>query len=122
MPIIVSHGEGRAAFGADADLSTLQAEQQVVLGYTDCNGKPIERYPNNPNGSPEGANGFCNRDGRITIMMPHPERCYRTMQMSWSPEHEGMLLASAPEKPLFDRLTDRSPWARMFENARVWLG
>ncbi|MDX1626456.1 MAG: phosphoribosylformylglycinamidine synthase [Wenzhouxiangellaceae bacterium] len=102
LPIVTSHGEGRAEFagGAVADRA------RVALRYVDGNGAPAERYPDNPNGSPEGVTGLCNEDGRITIMMPHPERLLRARNYSWAPREWG----------------ERSPWMQMFANARRWLG
>lgn len=102
MPIVVSHGEGRAVFASDADRSAAL----MAVRYVDNRGAVASRYPANPNGSPDGLAGCTTPDGRITIMMPHPERSFRTVQMSWAPESLG----------------EDSPWARMFRNARVWLG
>ena len=102
IPIVVSHGEGRAAFEQDRAL----ADAPACLRYVENDGRVASRYPFNPNGSPGGLTGFTNTDGRFTIMMPHPERTARTVQMSWAP----------------DWLGDDSPWARMFANARAWLG
>ncbi|MBC9071945.1 phosphoribosylformylglycinamidine synthase [Thauera sp. CAU 1555] len=106
MPIVVSHGEGRAVFADEA------ARQQALaaLRYVDNHGAPAASYPFNPNGSPDGLTGFTTADGRFTIMMPHPERTARTVQMSWAPQ---ALVNASP---------DASPWQRMFRNARVWLG
>ncbi len=102
MPIVVSHGEGRAVFqGVDA-----QDNAKVALRYVDNTGAVAARYPFNPNGSPEGITGLTTPDGRFTIMMPHPERTARTVQMSWYP----------------DTLGEDSPWMRMFRNARKWVG
>ena len=102
MPIVVSHGEGRAVFqGVDA-----QDNARVALRYVDNTGAVAARYPFNPNGSPEGITGLTTPDGRFTIMMPHPERTARTVQMSWYP----------------DTLGEDSPWMRMFRNARKWVG
>jgi len=102
MPIAVSHGEGRA------ELSAEKAEQLggVAIRYVNNNLEITDTYPANPNGSPAGIAGLTNDDGRFTIMMPHPERVYRTVQNSWHPAdwHED------------------SPWMRMFRNARVWVG
>ena len=78
----------------------------AALRYVDNAGFPTERYPANPNGSHGGLTGFTNTDGRFTIMMPHPERTARSVQMSWAPRGLG----------------EDSPWMRMFRNARVWLG
>ncbi|WP_417071394.1 phosphoribosylformylglycinamidine synthase [Niveibacterium terrae] len=102
MPIVVSHGEGRAEFRPGSQ----PAAAQVALRYIDNAGGIARAYPANPNGSPEGIAGLTTPDGRFTIMMPHPERCRRTVQMSWAP----------------DFLGEDSPWMRMFRNARVWLG
>jgi phosphoribosylformylglycinamidine synthase len=102
MPIANAHGEGRARFAAAQD----QALATVALRYVDPQGKPTERYPYNPNGSPDGICGLTTADGRFTIVMPHPERVRRTVQMSWQPPGLG----------------EDSPWMRMFRNARVWLG
>ena len=102
MPIVVSHGEGRAVFqGVDA-----QDNAQIALRYVDNTGAVARRYPFNPNGSPDGITGLTTPDGRFTIMMPHPERTARTVQMSWHP----------------DNLGEDSPWLRMFRNARKWVG
>ncbi|MDQ7990826.1 MAG: phosphoribosylformylglycinamidine synthase [Candidatus Dactylopiibacterium sp.] len=102
MPIVVSHGEGRAVFQQPGD----QQSALVALRYVDHHGAPATQYPANPNGSPAGITGLTTADGRFTIMMPHPERCRRTVQMSWAPATLG----------------EDSPWMRMFRNARVWLG
>jgi phosphoribosylformylglycinamidine synthase len=101
MPIATAHGEGRAHF-ANGDA----ARALVCLRFVDHRGEPTETYPLNPNGSPGGVTGLTTADGRFTIVMPHPERVFRSVQMSWAPE-------GAPED---------SPWMRMFRNARVWVG
>ncbi|TXH14952.1 MAG: phosphoribosylformylglycinamidine synthase [Gammaproteobacteria bacterium] len=106
MPIVVSHGEGRAVFHSEAD----RERALLALRYVDNHGNPAQTYPANPNGSPEGVTGFTTADGRFTIMMPHPERTARTLQMSWAPQ---WLVTDSP---------DASPWLRMFRNARLWLG
>jgi phosphoribosylformylglycinamidine synthase len=106
LPIAVAHGEGRAAFNDPADLDHLVAGAQAVLRYVDNAGQVTERYPANPNGSPEGLTGICSADGRITLMMPHPERVFRSVQNSWYPEGQG----------------EDGAWMRMFRNARAWLG
>ena len=102
MPIVVSHGEGRAEF----DSREQQAQVLVAMRYLDNAGQASEVYPYNPNGSPQGITGVTTADGRFTIMMPHPERVFRTVQMSWHP----------------DQLGEDSPWMRMFRNARRWVG
>jgi phosphoribosylformylglycinamidine synthase len=101
MPIVVSHGEGRAVFADGAHSAALAS-----LRYVDNHGTAAASYPFNPNGSPGGLTGFTTADGRFTIMMPHPERTARGVQMSWHPETLG----------------EDSPWMRMFRNARRWLG
>jgi phosphoribosylformylglycinamidine synthase len=105
LPIAVAHGEGRAEF------ETPQATQQtlesglVALRYVDHYGQATERYPFNPNGSPQGITGLTSKDGRFTIMMPHPERVFRSVQYSWAPDEWG----------------EEGPWLRLFRNARRWL-
>ncbi|PID53948.1 MAG: phosphoribosylformylglycinamidine synthase [Micrococcales bacterium] len=102
LPIAVSHGQGRADFSG-------QGSRSKALGamrYVDNRGKPTEVYPFNPNGSPGGVTAVTTVDGRFTAMMPHPERVLRNVQMSWS---------GGPSEEL-------SPWARMFTNARTWVG
>jgi phosphoribosylformylglycinamidine synthase len=102
MPIANAHGEGRVVFRTEQDA----ARALVALRYVDSHGNATERYPYNPNGSPGGITGLTTRDGRFTIVMPHPERVRRTVQMSWQPPGLG----------------EDSPWMRMFRNARRWLG
>ena len=105
LPIVVAHGEGRALF-ADGDPGVAQAAGTVGMRYVDHQGAVTDRYPYNPNGSPAGIAGLCSEDGRVTIMMPHPERVFRTAQLSWAPE-------DWPED---------SGWMRLFRNARAWVG
>jgi phosphoribosylformylglycinamidine synthase len=101
LPVATAHGEGRASFpGGNSDRVT------VALRYIDGNGAATECYPDNPNGSPLGITGLCNDDGRVTIMMPHPERTLRSVNFSWAPPEWG----------------DVSPWQRIFRNARRWVG
>jgi len=102
IPVAVAHGEGRAEFGGAVD----QAAARVALRYVDGDGQVATRYPQNPNGSPDGITGLTSDDGRATILMPHPERTPRSANHSWHP-------AGWP---------DDSPWLRMFRNARVWVG
>ncbi|HEC17135.1 MAG TPA: phosphoribosylformylglycinamidine synthase [Sedimenticola sp.] len=104
MPIAVAHGEGRAEFRNQAHLQ--QARSRVALRYVENGGETAVRYPANPNGSPEGVTGFTTADGRVTIMMPHPERVFRAVQHSWRPDDWG----------------EDAPWMRLFRNARVWVG
>ncbi len=101
MPIAVAHGEGRAEYH-DA---SQQQNAIACVRYVDNFGQPAETYPANPNGSPLGNTGFTTQDGRVTIMMPHPERVYRTVQHSWHPQDWG----------------ENAPWSRLFANARKWV-
>lgn len=101
LPIAVAHGEGRARFESDDQRDAAQ----IALAYVDNEGNLTERYPLNPNGSPHGITGLCSDDGRATIMMPHPERVFRSVTNSWCPPEWG----------------ENGPWLRMFENARVWV-
>ena len=100
LPVAVAHGEGRAVFDDEAQAS----RARVALGFVDNAGAMTERYPLNPNGSAFGVTGLTTDDGRVTILMPHPERVFRTVANSWHPPGWG----------------ERGPWLRMFENARVW--
>ena len=106
LPIVVAHGEGRAQFANDEHLTLANNSGSVGLRYVDHAGAVTQRYPYNPNGSPSGIAGLSSTDGRVTIMMPHPERVFRTSQLSWAP-------ADWPED---------SGWMRLFRNARTWLG
>ena len=109
LPIVVSHGEGRAGFRDDAQQAACEASGTVALRYVERRGVVAARYPANPNGSPQGLAALCNLDGRITIAMPHPERAFRNAQMSWRPDGA-------------DATGEDSGWMRMFRNARTWLG
>ncbi|MGE5668776.1 MAG: phosphoribosylformylglycinamidine synthase, partial [Betaproteobacteria bacterium] len=104
LPVALAHGEGLAEFRDAEQLAA--ARPQVALRFVDHRGRPTETYPYNPNGSPEGITGLTTADGRFTILMPHPERVFRSAQMSWHPRGWGEL----------------SPWYRMFANARRWIG
>lgn len=104
LPITVAHAEGYAAFSSDRQLEG--ASTYVALRFVDHQGKPAEHYPFNPNGSPQGITGITSTDGRFTILMPHPERVFRTVQHSWH----------------VDNWPEDSPWMRMFRNARKWVG
>ncbi len=106
MPIAVAHGEGRAEFAADVDPQQLLDQRLVALRFVDNRGEPTEAYPANPNGSGAGITGLTTPDGRFTIMMPHPERVFRTVQNSWHPAEWGA----------------DGPWMRLFRNARAYLG
>jgi phosphoribosylformylglycinamidine synthase len=102
MPIVVAHGEGRVQFRDAADAG----RARLALRYVYHRGRPTETYPANPNGSPGGATGYTTADGRFTILMPHPERVFRSAQLSWRPEGMGEV----------------APWLRMFQNARRAVG
>jgi len=98
IPIVTAHGEGLAEFnGAEPKL--------VCVRYVDHQGQPTEVYPYNPSGSPQGITGLTTADGRFTILMPHAERCFRSVQYSWRPPGLG----------------EDSPWIEMFRNARRWV-
>jgi phosphoribosylformylglycinamidine synthase len=104
LPVVVAHGEGYAEF---ADTKALRAaESLVALRFVDNRGAVTETYPSNPNGSPAGITGLTTADGRFTILMPHPERVFRTVQNSWHPDDWG----------------EDGPWMGMFRNARRWCG
>jgi phosphoribosylformylglycinamidine synthase len=102
LPIAVSHGEGYADFSTRGDAAAVHRAARFV----DHHGRPTEAYPFNPNGSPEGLTAVTTADGRFTAMMPHPERVFREVQMSWSGRDKSAL----------------SPWMQMFRNARRWVG
>jgi phosphoribosylformylglycinamidine synthase len=97
LPIPVAHGEGRAAGSRDPGV--------LALRFVEADGRVAERYPANPNGSPGGIAGLTTPDGRFTILMPHPERAFRSVQLSWRPDGWG----------------EDGPWMRMFRNARAWV-
>ncbi|MBI3094335.1 MAG: phosphoribosylformylglycinamidine synthase, partial [Rhodocyclales bacterium] len=101
LPVVVSHGEGRAEFAA-----AQSGKPPVAMRYIDNRGAVATSYPFNPNGSPDGIAGVTTADGRFTIMMPHPERTFRSLQMSWQPPGLG----------------EDAPWLEMFRSARRWLG
>jgi phosphoribosylformylglycinamidine synthase len=105
MPIAIAHGEGHAEFASDDALLEADLSGCVALRFVDNHGKVTETYPANPNGSPRGITGLTSRDGRVTIMMPHPERVFRAVQNSWRP----------------DDWNEDAAWMRMFRNARVWV-
>ena len=105
LPIVVAHGEGRAEF-APGELAALEARQGVALRFADGHGAVARRFPQNPNGAEGAVAAVTSEDGRVTIMMPHAERVFRTVQNSWHPGNWG----------------EDSPWMRLFRNARVWLG
>ena len=100
LPVAVAHGEGRTEYPND------QIEGHIALRYIDHQGEVSEQFPFNPNGSEQGVTGLTTDDGRFTIMMPHPERCFRAVQNSWYP----------------DEWAEDGAWMRMFRNAREWVG
>jgi phosphoribosylformylglycinamidine synthase len=103
IPVVTAHGEGRADFG---QMSGATPPSLVCMRYVDNRGEPTEVYPYNPSGSPQGITGMTTADGRFTVFMPHPERCFRAVQYSWRPAGLG----------------EDSPWMQMFYNARRWVG
>ncbi len=105
MPIAIAHGEGHAEFSSEEALLEADLSGCVAMRFVDNHGKVTESYPANPNGSPRGITGLTSRDGRVTIMMPHPERVFRAVQNSWRSEE----------------WNEDAPWMRMFRNARVWV-
>jgi len=105
MPIVVAHGEGRAEFKTNANLSKIWKNNLVSMRYIDKQSLPTTQYPLNPNGSPDGITGLTSRDGRFTIMMPHPERIFRELQNTWQ----------------LNRKDQDGAWMRMFYNARKWV-
>ncbi|SDI60657.1 phosphoribosylformylglycinamidine synthase [Pseudomonas delhiensis] len=106
LPIAIAHGEGHAEYESEEALLESDLSGCVALRFVDNHGKVTETYPANPNGSPRGITGLTSRDGRVTIMMPHPERVFRAVQNSWRP----------------DEWQEDGGWMRMFRNARVWVG
>lgn len=114
IPVAVAHGEGYADFSRQGD----EARVQGALYFVDNLGARTERYPANPNGSPQGLTGVTTADGRFTIMMPHPERVTRNVMMSWAPQAWGEQDSGGLASPH----GGFTPWMRMFRNARVWLG
>jgi phosphoribosylformylglycinamidine synthase len=102
IPVAVAHGEGRADFADSGDIK----RAGPCVKYVDNHGKMTDAFPLNPNGSPKGLAGVTAADGRVTVLMPHPERVFRSVQLSWAPRQWG----------------EDSPWMRMFRNARVWVG
>jgi phosphoribosylformylglycinamidine synthase len=106
IPVSIAHGEGYADFSQQGDAS----KAAVAMRYVDHRGQATEQYPFNPNGSPNGITSVTTPDGRFTVLMPHTERVHRAVQMSWHPAGWG------------EGNTDASPWLRVFQNARRWLG
>ncbi|MBB4844043.1 phosphoribosylformylglycinamidine synthase [Paucibacter oligotrophus] len=102
LPIAVAHGEGYADFSQRGDATKVAR----AMRYVDHSGRPTETYPLNPNGSPDGLTSVTTADGRFTVLMPHPERVFRNLQLSWTSGDASAL----------------SPWMRMFRNARKWVG
>jgi phosphoribosylformylglycinamidine synthase len=105
LPIAVAHGEGRAEFAADGGAAALMAAGHMTLQFVDHRDAPAETYPFNPNGSSLGLAGVCSADGRVTSVMPHPERVFRAVQNSWAPVE----------------WDEDGGWMRLFRNARVFV-
>jgi phosphoribosylformylglycinamidine synthase len=106
LPVAVAHGEGRAEFGDGAAADAFSASGLVAARFVDNHHRVTQRYPLNPNGSPAGMTALTSRDGRATILMPHPERVFRSACLSWAPRGWG----------------EDSPWMRLFRNGRQWVG
>lgn len=106
LPVAIAHDAGRASFASAAAMQRLAAAQQACVRYVDHAGLATDRYPYNPDGSPHGITGVCSEDGRFLALMPHPERGFRSIQLSWHPADWG----------------EEGPWLRLFRNARAWLG
>ena len=106
LPVPVAHGEGRAEFAEASDLGQLGSAGLVAAQYVDTHHRVSEAYPANPNGSEDGLAGVTAADGRVLILMPHPERVFRTVQNAWSDPSWG----------------EDGPWLRLFRNARRALG
>lgn len=105
LPIVVSHGEGRVEVDSSVHLKALEQHKLIAMRYIDNFGQITQSYPANPNGSPNGITSLTNKDGRVLIMMPHPERVFRSITNSWYPDDWG----------------EDSPWMRLFRNARAYL-
>jgi phosphoribosylformylglycinamidine synthase len=110
IPVIVSHGEGRAEWLVESEQRALEQAGLVAMRFVDNHGNPTQTFPANPNGSPSGITAVTNQDGRITMMMPHPERIFRAVQHTWR-SSQGV----GADWP------DASPWLRLFQNARRWV-
>jgi phosphoribosylformylglycinamidine synthase len=106
LPVVVAHGEGQAYFRGTSPVEEILTARSAALRFVDNYGQPTESYPANPNGSPGGITGLTSEDGRFTIMMPHPERVFLSIQHSWHPADWG----------------EEGPWLRMFRNARYSIG
>ena len=106
LPVAVAHGEGLVEFSGRAAREAAHGSGLVAARFVDNHHAVTEHYPLNPNGSAHGMTSFTSRDGRVTILMPHPERVFRTVQQSWTP-------------PGWD---GDAPWLRFFRNARQWVG
>jgi phosphoribosylformylglycinamidine synthase len=106
LPIAVAHGEGQAEFDANSSARSVLEAGLVTLQYVDSHDRPTMKYPFNPNGSEMGLAGLCSTDGRVTALMPHPERVFRSVQNSWAPKE----------------WSEDGGWMRIFRNARVFTG
>ncbi len=101
----MAHGEGQAEFDEGSSIGGIMAARLATLQYVDSRDQPTEKYPYNPNGSSQGLAGLCSADGRVTSVMPHPERVFRAVQHSWAPKE----------------WSEDGGWMRLFRNARVFL-
>lgn len=114
LPIVAAHGEGYANFEVQGDQSRIIS----VANYVDNRGQITEQYPFNPNGSPQGLAGATTADGRFTILMPHPERVSRNVTLSWAPARWSPADTGGEQA----ENGGFTPWIRLFQNARVWIG
>ncbi|EHL01446.1 putative Phosphoribosylformylglycinamidine synthase [Glarea lozoyensis 74030] len=110
LPIVVSHGEGRAQFKSPADLEAMNADGLLPIRYTDTRGHVTSKYPANPNGSPEGIAAVRSLDGRVLALMPHPERTIMADVGSYVPRGRA------------EEWGEFGPWVRIFRSARRWVG
>ena len=105
LPIAVAHGEGRVEFGSKNDLDSVQDLNLITMSYVNNHNQGTLRYPFNPNGSVLGITGLTSKNGRVAIMMPHPERVFKSDQNSWHPNN----------------WNEYGPWYRMFANANKFF-
>ena len=105
LPVVVAHGEGKAEFSSDNQLKQIESSNLITMQYAKNHSNGALMYPMNPNGSPLGITGMTNIDGRVTIMMPHPERVFRSDQNSWHPKG----------------WNEFGPWYRMFTNTKKYF-
>ena len=116
LPVSSAHAEGRASFSSEAQAAKILSSRQVAMFYADSHGKATQSYPFNPNGSTNSIAALTTEDGRVTIMMPHPERVLRRLAQNWRKP-----AISKTKKAMDDYSSDSSPWLALFLNARLWV-